>query len=382
MTLEEFTKRTLIVAIVAVAVVGVVLLFSRIYPTLLLAFTCWVLAVALNMVVDQLRTWGVRRNIAIGLTIAGVVLLVTLFVILVVPSLVREIGGIVRGLPEAAQDAVSNYTAFRDSNPLAEQFLPSIDPDNLEQTLSDILQAGEGGESVAPLDIAGLLGSATSTLLAVGSAVGNALLQLLLVLLITLFLMVDPTLFERLIVGIVPKQSEKRTIEVLNEVRRTVRQWVGAMLISISVTSVLYWIVLGLILGLPNAVALSVIGGLATIVPTIGPTLAIIPVVIFALAEGPIRLIAAVILYATVGIVQDRIITPAVMKSELNIPAAGLVLFQLVAAALLGFIGVLIAVPLLAVLITLVREILIEDILGKKKGGPSLKEEKGQLIRR
>jgi predicted PurR-regulated permease PerM len=87
-----------------------------------------------------------------------------------------------------------------------------------------------------------------------------------------------------------------------------------------------------------------------------------------------------VILYAAVGVVQDRVVTPAVMKSELNIPPAGLVLFQLVAAALLGFLGVLIAVPLLAVLSTLVREILVKDILGKSDGGPQVSERNGELF--
>jgi predicted PurR-regulated permease PerM len=87
-----------------------------------------------------------------------------------------------------------------------------------------------------------------------------------------------------------------------------------------------------------------------------------------------------VILYMAVGTVQDRIITPTVMKSELNIPPAGLVLFQLVAAALLGFVGLLIAVPLLAVLSTLAHEILVKDILGKPGAALELCERDGELV--
>jgi predicted PurR-regulated permease PerM len=380
MRTEEFTQRILIVGLVAVSFVLAFLLVSQIYPTLLLAFTCWVLAIALNMVVDQLRARGMRRGIAIGLTLGGVILLAMLFMVLVVPSFVRQAGSLVSQLPTAINNAVRNYAAFQSTNPIAQRILPTIDPADLTRTLDALLPSSAAGGAVAPLDVVGLLGSATSTLVAVGSVLGGALLQIVLVVLITLFLMVDPTFFERLIVGVVPPHAEERTVEILNEVRRTVRLWVGAMFISISVTSLLYWVALGLVLGLPNAVALSIVGGIATIVPTIGPTIAIIPVIIFALAAGPAKLVAAVILYMAVGTVQDRIITPTVMKSELNIPPAGLVLFQLVAAALLGFVGLLIAVPLLAVLSTLVHEILVKDILGKTGGAPQVSERNGELV--
>ncbi len=381
MRTEEFTQRILIVGLVAVSFVLVFLLVSQIYPTLLLAFTCWVLAIALNMVVDQLRRRGMKRGIAIGLTLGGVILLVTLFVVLVVPAFVGQIGDIFSQFPSTVDRAVHNYAAFQTSNPIAQRILPVIDPASLTHSLDSLLQSSQNaGATVAPQDIVGLLGSATSTLVAVGSALGNALLQIVLLVLITLFLMVDPTFFERLIVNVVPQHAEARTVDILNEVRHTVRLWVGAMFISISVTSVLYWVVLGMVLGLPNAIALSIVGGVATIVPTIGPTIAIIPVIIFALAAGPAKLVAAVILYMAVGTAQDRIITPTVMKSELNIPPAGLVLFQLVAAALLGFVGLLIAVPLLAVLSTLVHEILVKDVLDKSGAPLKLHEQDGELV--
>lgn len=379
MEAQTFTQRVLIVSGIAVAIGLTLLLISQTFSIILLAFACWVLATAINMVVERLIQWGVKRGLAIGLTIAGVILLVVLFGLLVVPSLIRQIIDVVIELPTAAEQALQNYADFRANNQMMQQLLPDVNPDNLTQVLEQLVQQENGSAPSAPIDILGLLGSATSTLVAAGSAAGNAFLQIVLVLLITVFLVVDPLFFERSIVAIVPKQAEPRTIEVFNAMRQTVRQWVGAMILSVTITSVLYWVVLGLILGLPSAIALSLIAGIATIVPTIGPTIAIIPVVIFALAEGPIILLTAVVLYAMVGIVQDRVITPAIMKSELNIPATGLVLFQLVAGSLLGFIGVVIAVPLLAVLITLADEVLIRGILEKEDGGPQLAEVAGEI---
>jgi len=117
---------------------------------------------------------------------------------------------------------------------------------------------------------------------------------------------------------------------------------------------------------LPNALALSIIAGISTIVPVVGNTLALIPVVIIAASMGLPKLLLSVALYVAVGITQDRIVTPAIMRSELNIPAAGQIVFQLIFAALIGPVGLLLAVPLLAIIITLARQLYVFDILGKR----------------
>src|SRR5690606_6322334 len=139
--------------------------------------------------------------------------------------------------------------------------------------------------------------------------------------------------------------------------------WLGAMLISTAITTVLFLVVLGGILRLPNALALSLVAGLATFVPGFGATLALIPVALVAAAQGLQTLILAVILYAAVGVVQDRGITLLIMRSELNIPAATLVIFQLVLALLIGPLGLLLAVSILAMLVTLARELFVYDVL-------------------
>jgi predicted PurR-regulated permease PerM len=379
-TRQEFILRAVIVAVITALTISLMLLVEQIYPILLLAFSCWVLATALNMVVDRFEANGVNRNLAIGLTITLVVVLSSLFLMLVVPSFVEEGSTLVDDLPDTARSALDNYSEFRENSGLAQQVLPAVQSEDLENTIDRLVDDGTADDGNGPLNLERMLGTATTTLVSVGRSFGQAVVTILLLLLLTIFLMINPIMFEQMLVALVPEKAEARTVEVLNQVRLTVREWVGAMAISVSVTGLLYWVVLGLILGLPNAIVLSVIGGIATIVPTIGPTIAIIPVIVLSLAEGATTLLWAVLLYSAVGIVQDRVINPAVMKRELDIPAAGLVIFQLIAASLLGFIGVVIAVPLLAVLITLTREVFVEDILGKKQGAPEVTAEGGKVV--
>ena len=74
--------------------------------------------------------------------------------------------------------------------------------------------------------------------------------------------------------------------------------------------------------------------------------------------------------YLLIQLLESNVLTPMVVKQQLSIPAAGMLMFQLVAALAFGFLGVLLAVPILAVIITLVRELYSYDALGLRKLHP------------
>lgn len=139
------------------------------------------------------------------------------------------------------------------------------------------------------------------------------------------------------------------------------------MVLEVTITAVMVAFALGVLLRLPNAVALGVFAGLGNIIPYIGYWSALIPIIIFALAVGgPITALLAFAAYFIIGIVEANIILPANVGSKLSLPAGLVLLSQAAAAALLGFWGVLLAVPLLAILMVLVRELLVFDVLGKR----------------
>jgi hypothetical protein len=67
--------------------------------------------------------------------------------------------------------------------------------------------------------------------------------------------------------------------------------------------------------------------------------------------------------YLLIQLTESNIITPSLIKAELNIPAGGLMLFQLLMTVAFGALGLLLAVPMFGVLIVLVREIYSYDLL-------------------
>src|SRR5690606_23483036 len=133
------------------------------------------------------------------------------------------------------------------------------------------------GVDLAELNLQQLADVALPVLREIGSFIASALANRFLIALLTLLLLLEPVVHSEALLALIPRRSEARALEILAMMRQNVVAWLGAMLISTAITTVLFLIVLGGILRLPNALALSLVAGLATFVPVFGATLALIP---------------------------------------------------------------------------------------------------------
>lgn len=356
---KTFFRRVMIV----IAVIGVVILLVytgiRITSLIVIGFAAWITSETLDISVRYLMRRKLPRWAAVTITMLVVILLITAIVTIIAPPVAKELVNLidlVRRLPEVITDITENYDAFREAYPLAENILPPA-PDGLPSAF-----LGDGGFNT----VVTRLEQAIPLITNIGAYIGTVLAKIILYLFLTVLIMLEPEVYYDALVLLLPARLEARAREIITLVRKNVESWSGAMLLSIAITSLLYTIVLGVILQLPDALALSVIAGIATIIPTVGNTLALIPVIIVAAPLGLTRVLLAIGLYMAVGTIQDRVVTPAIMRTELSIPVALLIFFQLTLATLIGPVGLVLAVPLLAILITLVREIYVYDVLGKK----------------
>lgn len=106
-----------------------------------------------------------------------------------------------------------------------------------------------------------------------------------------------------------------------------------------------------------------VITGFLTFVPNIGAIISLALAILLALSQGPEIVIWVIIVYAALQLVESNIVTPIIQQKKTSIPPALLLAFQLIMAALTGFLGVMVATPLLAASITLVQEVWIEEVI-------------------
>jgi predicted PurR-regulated permease PerM len=355
---RAFAKRTLIVLGLLMLAVLMAFVVIRARALLVVVFAAWIAAETLEIPVRFFRR-KMNRLLAVLLTLLLTLIVVALLVLIIVPPVIEELVflfEVVEDFPTYIEQAQVWYDGFRTENELLRQILPPA-PRDLSELSEGI---GEEGDILLPA-----LEQTLPILTNISTAAGLVIGQIVLFIFITVLFMLEPDIYYNTLIDLIPARRSQRAREILGLVRRNVNTWSGALLLSVAMTSMLYFVMLGLILRLPNALALSVIAGIATIIPTIGNTLALIPVVIVAAPLGLTRTILAIVLYAAVGTLQDRVVTPSIMRSELSIPAAAQVIFQFVLSVLIGPVGFLLAVPLLAILITLVRELYVVDVLGK-----------------
>lgn len=355
MTFRAFLQRFLAVFVIILLAVGA----WQARATLLMGFAAVLIAVGISIPTTWLQRIGVRRPWAIAVATFGVGLGFIFLILLVMPRLFNELLVLLSSIPDALRALLAVYTRLRESNqflnaalaplPSAENVIADFTPERAQEILNQFLNAGV---AIAPT----LLGGVESIL--------SVLISFVLVLFIAIFFLVDPQSYIKASLYLLPAHHHRRAMEVWKELYATLRAWITALSLSISITVALVWLILGVVLGLPNSLVVAVFAGLATFIPNIGAFLPIIPITIFTLTSEPSNLLLYIPVYLAIQLTESNIITPAIVKAELEVPSGGLLIFQLLMTLAFGALGLLLAVPMLALVIVLVRELYVYDQLG------------------
>lgn len=354
MSFGDFFKRFLTVLLVVVLAIG--MWVAR--PILLLGFAAATIAVGISIPANWLQRRGLYRGWAIAIASIGVLMASVLLLLLVLPQLVTGLGDLLSNVPTAIRALPTLYETLRERNTFlnaALSPLPNLEagtemiPQQAQELLNQLLNASM---TIASGVLDGV------------SIVANILINIVFVLFIAIFFLVDPQSYVKASLFLTPKHYHARAVEIWNQLYHTIRVWISALALSIMITASLVWLILGVLLGMPNAVVVAVFAGGATFIPNIGVFLPLIPIFVFTLASDPGQLIVYVPVYLLIQLLESNVITPSIVKAELKIPAGGVMLFQLLATLALGALGLLLAVPLLAVITVLVREIYAYDMLG------------------
>lgn len=331
-------KLTLLLSVI----IGALFLFY-LQSILLLVFLGIIFALVLNLPTAYLQSKGVPRNLALGITFLGGLLFDVAVLLIVIPALYSGVLSLTAVLPEMLNQISSTYASLQTTY----SFLPNL--------YSLIPSGTEPGNIQA----------VTETIIASLSDVGGILLDTLIVLLIAIFLLINPNEYKQVFLTLIPFAYKQKTENVLLKIKHTLESWIKTLGLSISVTFFLVWIALSL-LGFPNAFVIAIIAGIATFIPNIGAILPIIPIFIFGITDGGLVLtLWAAVIYITIQVTEGNVITPTFMKANLNILPAGILVFQIIAAQILGVLGVLLAVPILVVIMVLVQEFYIAPMSRK-----------------
>ncbi len=189
------------------------------------------------------------------------------------------------------------------------------------------------------------------------------LLETFIIIVVGFYFALSPSLYIDNFIRLFPQTSRSRIREVLSEISDTLRNWLLARLISVIVVIILTMIGL-MILGMPLVLTLAIIAGVLSFIPNLGPVLGAIPAIIIAFTISPTMVLAVIVLYTIIQTIESYFVTPSIEQYTLSLPPALVVMTQVFSALFLGFLGVFLAAPLLAMTIVLVKELYVEDVLG------------------
>ena len=188
--------------------------------------------------------------------------------------------------------------------------------------------------------------------------------NILLIFFVGIFMAVDPALYRDGFARLFPIDRRERVKDILNRMGSTMFSWLMGRFMTMLITGAGTAGAL-LVLGVPMAITVGVITGLLTFVPNIGGILGLALAVLMALPQGLATVGWVVGLYAVLQLLESNVITPLLQQQQTAIPPALLLSFQVIMGALAGFLGLMVATPLLAASLVLVEQAWIKDVLGE-----------------
>lgn len=306
-----------------------------------------------STLLERIPYRSLRRSLAVICTFVTVIAMITLVIVLVVPPLVEQ-------TEQFADEVPSLVRSYRDG--LEKTLSFTIQVDGREVVLWDEIErsVSEQGNGENDTGVLGLVGNAASTLSSpvIGAATFAAafIFNLLFMFVIMFYLMRDGG-------GFVMKLDQITPVEYQGDVRRMIYE-LAAIWNAYLRGQLLLGLIVGVetaiaatILGLPQPLVLALIAALFEFIPNIGPILATIPAVLFALIsssttipglEGIPFVLAVMGAYTFIQQSEALFIVPRVMGHSLDLHPVVILIGVLSGAAIAGILGIVLAAPIMA----------------------------------
>ncbi|MGC4773159.1 AI-2E family transporter [Micromonospora sp. DT44] len=292
------------------------------------------LAVGLNPAVVRLRTWGVPHGLAVAVVALTVVLLLCGGIVALVPPIVTQSGQFIDQIPSLLDELRRNPTV----NDLAERY--------------DVVERVQGAAN------ADTIGRALGGVLGGAQLIFGTVFRTLTVLVLTIYFLAYFDKLRSLGYALVPRSRRERAALIGDAILTKVGAYmVGAL--SIAVLAGATTFVFALIVGLPYPFALAVVVAVTDLIPQIGATLGAVIVSLVGFAADLPTGIACAVFFLVYQQVENYLIYPKVMRRSVEVNEVAALLAALLGVALLGVVGALIAIPTVAALQLILREVVL-----------------------
>lgn len=334
---HDFIQKILIIIFFALILV---VLWQGV-EVVLLVFAGFLLGVFLRGLGEALSKYTpLTEKLGVAVILISIIGVIALSVWLIVPSIQTQFDQLSEQLPKSFEQARQTISQYPLGRRIVEQ-IPSR-----QQFVSNQSQSFVGR-------ITGIFSTAF-----------DIAVNFIIVLITAIYFAFNQDSYYEGIIKLVPKNREKAARTILGTIEYTLQRFLLGVFAAVTINGTITFIGLWF-LGIPFALPLAVITAVFNFVPNLGPIAASVPAILIAFSLSPTTALYVALLYFAVQNIDGFVTTPLVQQRAVSIPPVLIIAAQLLLATMFGFLGLLLAVPIVAVVFVLVKMIYVEDILGR-----------------
>jgi predicted PurR-regulated permease PerM len=327
------TNQVVFATIFVVCVFLIFWLLYRLQTVLLLFFVAMVLGTAIRPAVEWLYRRGISRTTGVILVYIAIAALLTAFLATIVPLLVEQTTQLSQNLPEFYL-TVRNWLLYSDN-----RLLRNIGV-RIPTQLGLLLNTNPTTEEV--------LDQVTQTILYANLLI-RGILSMLAIFLLAYYWTQESNGVIRTLLRLIPPQRKKEFLEFVDHVEAKIGAYIRGEAILCSVIGVAAFVSY-LLIGLPFALALGIFAGIMEMIPVFGPALGAVPALLVALSISPTKAIWVVIATVVIQNAENMFLLPRVMNKSMGVNSIIVLLSMVAFGSVFGLAGVLLALPLAAIL--------------------------------
>ncbi|MBV9454299.1 MAG: AI-2E family transporter [Rubrobacter sp.] len=301
------------------------------------------IALILDPAVNLLVRLRLPRFLALLVVLVGVIVGLSLLGYIVIPVILgqgedflAQAPGVVHNVQEYVQDFSESYPGLGGSTSgTAANF-------DLTAAIQEVIQrAGE--------------------LWSITTRGASLFLQAIGAVVMALYMVSNPRPLVNGVLALFPPPRRERVEQILRLIRERVSGWIIGQIAAMVLVAVLTWIGLST-LGIEYAFTFAVVTGVLEIVPFFGPILSAVPPTLVAFADRPTKALVVIVIYVAIHQIEAHLISPMVMARSVQLHPVMVILAVLAMGDLLGFPGVILAVPIAAVVTVLLDELYVKPL--------------------
>ncbi len=342
----EFVKDKRLNFIISMAI-GLAILFY-VLSKLRWLFIYFSVALILAYFFDPLYKFLISKKapkvLAIIIVFAIIIALLILTIFFIIPSVIKQLNILYNEIPKFIN---SYQTLILSLEPQLSRF---IDPADVETLLKENLSELQKN----------ILSFSRTIIIYLSNIVSSITFGMVIVPLILFYLLRDMLIFKENLYTFVSREKKKEFKEILEEIDRIVSGFIRGRIIVCFIVGTLIGIGL-YFLNLKFALIIGIVSGIFNFVPYLGPIVGVILALIFALGSSWWVLLMIIVLFALVNQIEAIYLNPNILGKELGLHPLTVILSMLICGQLLGILGILVAVPLAAILKVLFYRYLIQE---------------------